>query len=658
MNPITNRPYSKKYYELKQKLSKLPANSEKAKKLIKNTVETNDISILEMSTGAGKSATVPITIAELYNFRKTIVMSQPRVLTTMTLSKFLAEQLDVELGTYIGYKHGTGEKYSKNTGKIIVVTDAILLLQMFQNIEKYDVVIIDEIHERNVNMDMILVLIKIYMKYCKKQDKKSEVKFILLSATIDWKKFEVYFKNVAKVGHLFIEGRSKPINNIFIENQVNSDNIIKDTINDIIKKSSHGDILIFIPTVSKVLKSVVIYRKLYPDLLIGGLYRGVNKKEEENLLSPNEKRKIIFATNVAETGLTIPGIIYVIETGERNVVKLNQFTGELISSIGYVNRSNAIQRCGRAGRVHPGTCYHLYSRETFDKMKEYEAPEIYQIDLRSLFLRLVLYSTSVAATKYFLEFTIDRIPNAVKQVYWKKIYDDGLISGDTITAYGEYVSQLGLDVDFAILIIYGFLYKVQKYMIPIAVMMNYSRDPKKYFISKNYRKYATRWGDPAAFYLIYQFYINDFHLKNKNKLKYNELLEKWCSDNGFAFLMFKNLIRDLNKLNKKLLFIKPKMKAAITSLVDKDNSDSVLKRINNCFIKTFSRERAIYQPYTRSFYTEIGGHDVPMISPFLDMRAKPSLIGYSRKLIISSNKKKIIALLCVFPTFFFEDLKN
>ena len=653
MNPFTHKKYGENYYELKKILSKLPANGKLEKKKIEKTIKENYISILEMSTGAGKSATVPITIAKMYKFKKKIVMSQPRVLTTITLSKFLSAQLDVELGTYVGYKHGKGSNLNVKKSKITLVTDAILVLQLIENIEKYDIVIIDEVHERNINMDILLMLIKKYFEYYKKINQQPKVKFILLSATIDSEKFIKYFENITDIGHLFIEGRSKPIEHIFIDEKPDIEKII----DKIITESTDGDILVFVPTISKLMMNIDHFSTKYPNIIIGGLYRGVNEKDETLLVNPNKQRKLIFATTVAETGITIPGIVYVIESGKSNIVTLNQFTGEIVVKTGYIYKSNSIQRCGRSGRVRSGVCYHLYSKDLYNKMRDYESPEIYRSDLRSMFLKLVFYTESVKLSRIFIKSMIDRIPTKISAGYWKNLYDHGLISGDNITILGKYVAQLGIEIDFAILIIYGFLYNVQRYIIPIVVLMTYNRSPQKLFtINTSYKKYINIWGDPVAFYMIYLYFLTNFQQKQKNikKKLYNKRLKQWCDKNDFIYPIFKNLKRDIDKLIININSIQQEKDEVIKMYAIENIKDTIPERIIKCFIKTFTGERAIYQPINDTYYTQYGGDEIAKdnISPLLNFKVDHKLIGYTRKIILK-GKNTIVILACVFSIITF-----
>lgn len=697
INPITAKLYSDEFKKFKknEKFFSIPMFQPEIVTEFKEKFAGSDVLILEAQTGAGKSVVAPYHVADMYGFKKKIAMSEPRTVNAVNIAGTLSAQVDSKVGEYVGYMigssaTGSGNKTSKNT-KITVMTDALLFQQMTKDLEAYDIIIIDEFHERNVNIDMCLAIIRKYLRMIKREreywewrdslsnltpqerfsqevyeykkikdykeyietyeesgfrrprDYKNPVKFLLLSATIYAQKYLDYYGEF-NVSHMFVAGRSYPIKDFFIEDLFGGNLPEPGTEVDLTieKLFSHeyetGDVIVFLPGKADIMDYVGRYTGKYEGVLVGGIYRGAPDKEVETLISAVKykelgyKRRLLFATNIAETGVTIDGLQYVIETGtEKRLISRSGYN-ELSSQ--NIAKSSAKQRCGRVGRTSPGTCFHMYSRQTFEEFKGLGRPAIYNENLENLLIKLLVDIRDVNALEDFL---INEIPDRLDRVDVETVilryYHDRIIADGLISVEGKIVASLGLDYKWGLLILQSFMYEIQDVMIPIVAVLSGCSTLKEYLINKkDIEKYRNKLGDPLAAFMIYDDMITGG--------KVNE---------GFVPLMGLEVIRKIkdivDKINSATKEIKDQYKRidfigtwriAIEKFKGED-LDTVIERIASVFGQVF-RDRLIYTPYERTYKTiqdiKVSPFD---IGPTVDLKVRPSLIGYDSLLKIGNQ---------------------
>lgn len=401
-NPLNGKEYSEQYKQLTKFWSKLPAY-ENIDKCIK-TIKDNDVILVSSGTGSGKTVLVPKFALHANNYTGKIIVTLPKKLITKSAAEFSAKTLDVELGEQVGYQY-KGENVKSSGTNLLYATDGSIISMIKSDplIQEIDIILIDEAHERKTQIDILLYLIKNAIVIRKEKNLKP-LKLIIMSATIDETIFRAYFTNV-DYDYLHLSGKPNfPIEEYFLnESIMNKSNkyleVGLEKIQEIVKKNEkNSDTLFFVTTIKECDDMADKLELIHADSFVMPLYSGIPSSLEEFIsnkdkykeIDPNYKRRIFVATNVAESSLTIDGIIYVIDTGlELNVIydasrKIN------VMNTSFITKAQMSQRKGRAGRTQNGFCYHLYTKEEMEQAIEYPDPEIKLIDLKNLCLSLLI----------------------------------------------------------------------------------------------------------------------------------------------------------------------------------------------------------------------------------------------------------------------------
>lgn len=352
-------------------------------------LKKNNVLIVESPTGSGKTTQLPRIIYEA-GFAKLgkIGVTQPRRIATISIAEYIAKHIGVNLGEEVGYKIRFEEITSPRT-KIKLMTDGVLLQELKKDtlLYEYDVIIIDEAHERSLNIDFILGLIKDISR------KRDDFKIIISSATINTKIFSKYFNNAPVVS---IETIAYPVQIIYNPPFLNTSKgmilKIKEIVSNVIKEKKAGDILIFLSGEKEIKETIKELQELNSKkkLIICPLYGRMSKEAQEQIFvaTPKNKRKIIVSTNIAETSITIENIKIVIDSGKVKTNKFQTKTHTYSLQEVPISKSSATQRAGRAGRLSKGTCYRLYTREDYQLREDYQKEEIYRTDLSEVILRM------------------------------------------------------------------------------------------------------------------------------------------------------------------------------------------------------------------------------------------------------------------------------
>lgn len=373
---------------------KLPVYAQKD--VILNALRDNQVIVVQSPTGSGKTTQIPVILHEAgYSSNGVIAVTQPRRIAALSVSEFIAKQLKTTYPGLVGYKMRFEDKTDETT-KIKIMTDGILLQEMKLDpwMTKYSVVMVDEAHERSLNIDFVLGLLKRVLQH------RSDFKVIVSSATMNAEKFSQYFNNCPIVN---IETQIYPVTMIYDPPQVKASTAseaacdaliskIEKTIDRVLDNKETGDILVFLPG-EKIIRDTLerlSFSRFKSKIHIVPLYGRLAKEEQERVFDnpPLGKKKVVLSTNIAETSVTINGITTVIDSGlaKLNFYSPRTFTSSLIETP--VSRASCNQRRGRAGRTCAGTCYRLYSREDFDQRQEYTTEEIYRTDLSEVVLRM------------------------------------------------------------------------------------------------------------------------------------------------------------------------------------------------------------------------------------------------------------------------------
>ena len=372
----------------------LPVYEQKQK--ILDCLEKNQVVIVESPTGSGKTTQIPVILYEAgYATNGVIAVTQPRRIAALSVSEFISKQLGTSYPGLVGYKMRFEDKTDAST-KIKIMTDGILLQEMKLDpwLSKYSVIMVDEAHERSLNIDFVMGLLKRVLK------ERKDFRVIVSSATMNTQVFSEYFDNAPIVS---IDTITYPVSVIYdpipggvtTTTDAGCDLLLSkicNTVERVLDNGDEGGILIFLPG-EKIIKDCLdrLYRMPFSrHLHILPLYGRLSKEEQEKVFDepPAGKKKVIISTNIAETSVTISDITTVIDSGlcKLNFYNPRNFTSSLIESS--VSKASCNQRKGRAGRTHAGSCYRLYKRMDFETRPEYTTEEIYRTDLSEVVLRM------------------------------------------------------------------------------------------------------------------------------------------------------------------------------------------------------------------------------------------------------------------------------
>ena len=356
-------------------------------------IQENQVVVIEAPTGSGKTTQLPQIIFEAGLDKWGIVgVTQPRRIAAYGVSKRIAEEMNVELGQLVGYKMRFDDCTSANT-KIKIMTDGILLEELRSDpmLLKYSIIIVDEAHERSLNIDFILGLLKEIIK------KRDDFKVLVSSATINAKLFSDYFDEApvisVKTSPFPVEEKYFKVKDV--EDSKEQISLICSIMSDIENKGEPGDVLIFLPGEAAIKDCCsqleMLNRAISGSMVVMPLYARLSPEDQNRVFDvlPEGKRKVVVATNIAETSITINGIVHVIDPGYAKINYYNPRTFTSYLELKPISRASCDQRKGRAGRTAPGVVYRLFSREEYERREEYTKEEIYRTDLSEVVLRML-----------------------------------------------------------------------------------------------------------------------------------------------------------------------------------------------------------------------------------------------------------------------------
>ncbi|AZS47934.1 ATP-dependent RNA helicase HrpA [Microbacterium oxydans] len=379
----------------------LPVSAARAE--ISDAIRDHQVVIVAGATGSGKTTQLPKIALELG--RERIAHTQPRRLAARTIAERVAEELQVEMGTLVGYKVRFTDKVSDAT-RIALMTDGILLNEIHRDrlLTRYDTIIIDEAHERSLNVDFLLGYLARILP------ERPDLKVIITSATIDPESFAKHFaaSDGTPAPIIEVSGRTYPVEIRYRGPVEDADDEAEpaepeDEVSAIVAalreldREAPGDVLVFLPGEAEIRDAADAVRGAYANdraptevlPLFGRLSAADQHRVFERSRVAGVRRRVILATNVAETSLTVPGIKYVIDTGTARISRYSNRSKVQRLPIEAVSQASANQRSGRAGRTSDGIAIRLYSEEDYAKRPEYTEPEILRTSLASVILQML-----------------------------------------------------------------------------------------------------------------------------------------------------------------------------------------------------------------------------------------------------------------------------
>jgi ATP-dependent RNA helicase HrpA len=388
--------------------AELPVSQRKAE--LAEAIASYQVVIIAGETGSGKTTQLPKICLELgRGIRGQIGHTQPRRIAARTVAARIAAELGTELGTTVGYKVRFADTASDGT-LIKVMTDGILLteLQRDRLLLRYDTLIIDEAHERSLNIDFILGYLKQLLP------RRPDLKVIITSATIDPERFSRHFAITPRGGAtapaasdhvppiLEVSGRTYPVEVRYRplddQDQIQA---ITDALAEL-RREAPGDVLVFLSG-EREIRDTADALAGEPGLEVLPLYARLSAAEQYRVFEPHQGRRVVLATNVAETSLTVPGIRYVVDPGTARISRYSQRTKVQRLPIEPVSQASASQRAGRCGRTSDGICIRLYSEEDFAGRPQFTEPEILRTNLASVILRMAALELGAIADFPFVD---------------------------------------------------------------------------------------------------------------------------------------------------------------------------------------------------------------------------------------------------------------
>ncbi|KQY49674.1 ATP-dependent helicase [Lysobacter sp. Root494] len=440
-------------------------------------IRKHPVVVIAGETGSGKTTQIPkLCLAAGRGAAGMIGCTQPRRIAARAVARRVAEELNTPLGNAVGYQ----VRFTENVGEQTAVkfmTDGILLAEIQSDrwLSQYDTILIDEAHERSLNIDFLLGYLKQLLK------KRHDLKVIVTSATIDTERFSAHFDNAPVVN---VEGRSYPVTVRYRplegEGEDDGERTITDGIigacDEITREDPRGDVLIFLPGEREIRDAhQALERRKYRESEVLPLYARLSVRDQDRVFNPGPKRRIVLATNVAETSLTVPRIRYVVDPGLARVKRYNP-RGKLDRlHIEDISQASADQRKGRCGRIAEGTCYRLYSEADFESRPRYTDPEIRRAALAGVILRMLSLGLGRIEDFPFLE---PPDPRAVADG-WQQLAELGAIDDKRmLTPTGKLMARLPVDVKLARMLVAANTHGCLREMVAIASFLGI-QDPRE-----------------------------------------------------------------------------------------------------------------------------------------------------------------------------------
>lgn len=506
------------------------------KQVILEAIRDHQVVIIAGETGSGKTTQIPKICLELGRGVKGLIgHTQPRRLAARTVAGRIADELETSLGASVGYKVRFNDQVSDST-LVKLMTDGILLAEIQQDrqLRQYDTLIIDEAHERSLNIDFILGYLRELLP------KRPDLKVIITSATIDPQRFSHHF-NQAPI--IEVSGRGYPVEVRYRPMLDDADDVERDQLQaifdavDELGREGPGDILIFMSGEREIRDTAdALLKQNLPHTEILPLYARLSNSEQNRVFQSHTGRRIVLATNVAETSLTVPGIKYVIDPGTARISRYSYRTKVQRLPIEPVSQASANQRKGRCGRVSEGICIRLYSEDDFLARPEFTDPEILRTNLASVILQMTSWGLGDIAAFPFVEAPDKRnIQDGVRLLEELGALETSVGGPNRLTPLGRQLAQLPIDPRLARMVL-----EAQKNGCVREVMIITSalsiQDPRERPLEKQqasdekHRRFADKDSDFLAFINLWDY------LREQQKALSSSQFRKLCRSDYLNYL--------------------------------------------------------------------------------------------------------------------------
>ncbi|RLV93831.1 Pre-mRNA-splicing factor ATP-dependent RNA helicase PRP43 [Spathaspora sp. JA1] len=562
VNPFTGEQFSQQYVKILEVRRDLPVHAQRDQFL--ETFHSSQIMVFVGETGSGKTTQIPqfVLYDEMPHLTgKQVACTQPRRVAAMSVAARVADEMDVKLGEEVGYSIRFENRTSNKT-ILKYMTDGMLLREAMEDhdLSRYSCIILDEAHERTLATDILMGLLK------QVSVRRPDLKIIIMSATLDAEKFQKYFNDAPL---LAVPGRTHPVE-IYYTPEFQRDYVdaaIRTVLQIHATEETEGDILLFLTGEEEIedacrkisLEGDELVReqncgplKVYP------LYGSLPPHQQQRIfepapVNPNPKgrpgRKVIISTNIAETSLTIDGIVYVVDPGFSKQKVYNPRVRVESLLVSPISKASAQQRAGRAGRTRPGKCFRLYTEEAFKKeLIEQSYPEILRSNLASTVLELK--KLGIDDLVHF-DFMDPPAPETMMRALEELNYLECLSDEGDLTALGRMASQFPLDPMLAVMLIGSPAFQCSEEILTIVAMLSV---PNVFVRPASARKradeakmhFAHQDGDHLTLVNVYEAFISP-HTAEVGA-------HQWCRDNFLSYRSLqsaKNVRSQLNRIMEK-----------------------------------------------------------------------------------------------------------
>jgi len=566
----------------------LPITS-KAKEIIQ-AIKRNQVVIISGETGCGKSTQIPkMCIQAGLGIYGQIACTQPRRIAATTISERIAEEMGEKLGRSVGYKIRFQDR-TPRSAYIKILTDGMLLAETQADplLYEYDTLIIDEAHERSLNIDFLLGIAKTLLV------SRPELKLIITSATLDTEKFSRAFNNAPVIkagGKLYPVELEYRFSNSGTEKAEDLDYITEavKTVHSLRIQKTPGDILIFMPTEQDILETC---RKLdgrkYPGVSVLPLFARLPGSRQGRVYSVKGP-KIVVATNVAETSLTIPGIRYVIDTGLARISRYIAGTGTNSMPVSSISQASADQRKGRCGRVKKGLCVRLFSEDDFRARARFTTPEVLRSNLAEVILRMTAFQLGHPSQFPFVD---KPLPKHIKDGF-DTLLELGAIERNgrdySLTSRGRLMARMPLDPRISRMLIEarheGCIQEVAVIASALSIRDPRERPPEK---EAQADQMHAPFKDPDSDFITLLNIWNKYH-SQWEKLTSQSKKRKFCRDH---FLSFPRM-REWTYIHEQVLAILTELRISASSGPPKSRAKNIYTGIHRSILSGYLSNIAV-----------------------------------------------------------------
>lgn len=621
-------------------------------------VETHSTTIIVGETGSGKTTQIPQFLIEAgwAAGGRLIACTQPRRLAVQAVSSRVAQEMGVKLGNQVGYTIRFEDVTNQDETVLKFVTDGVLLREMMNDplLTKYSVIMVDEAHERSISTDILLGLLK------KIQKRRPELRLIIASATIEAKSMADFFRPRKKRREpdneanglklepaiLSVEGRGFNVEINFAQEPVQD--YVQAAVSTVLlihERESTGDVLVFLTGQDDIDAAVHLFneeiqtnRKHSSGLVVLPLYSGLPRADQELVFSPTPrgKRKVIISTNIAETSLTLEGIVYVVDSGFSKQRFYNPISDIENLVVAPISRASARQRAGRAGRVRPGKCYRLYTEEFFlNHMSNEGIPEIQRSNLVSCVIQLkALGIDNILGFDWPASPSPEAMIRALEVLYSLGILDD---DAKLTSPTGFQVAEIPLDPMISKMIIASSQLGCSEEIITIAAALSVQsiwisgRGIQKESDEAKLR-FAAAEGDHVTFLNVYK----GFHQSRKSS--------QWCHKNFVNYQAMKKVLEVREQLRR----IAQRIGLVLKSC------EGDMQVVKKAVIAGFFANACRLEPYSPDgMYKTLRGSEEVYIHPSSVLfRVNPKWVIFNS--LVSTDRKYMRNVMTIDPSWLLE----